>query len=213
MGRFSPSEHPDFRALREAGIPVNDRPHYLRKEVVQALKSMYDGFRQDHPDIPFTVVSTTRPYNHQKAIWSAKWEGRSPVSGRLLPAEVDNPLQRARKILEYSSMPGTSRHHWGTDFDINTLQNEYYDSYPGSVVYGWLKDNAASYGFCQPYTAGRDGGYNEEKWHWSYRPLAAPMLADWIRLFGEEIQGDFPGSEVALPLSREYVETVDPACK
>ena len=28
------------------------------------------------------------------------------------------PLQAIDKIIEYSTIPGTSRHHWGTDIDI-----------------------------------------------------------------------------------------------
>jgi hypothetical protein len=34
-------------------------------------------------------------------------------------------------------------------------------------------------GFTQPYTAGRSGGYQEEKWHWSYWPVAE-ALHSWL---------------------------------
>ena len=39
------------------------------------------------------------------------------------------------------------------------------------------KKNAAKYGFIQVYTAGRKGeGYFEERWHWSYFPVAQALL-------------------------------------
>jgi hypothetical protein len=41
-----------------------------------------------------------------------------------------------------------------------------------------LSAHAAEYGYYQTYTSKNDGrsGYEEEAWHWSYLPLAGPML-------------------------------------
>ena len=58
-------------------------------------------------------------------------------------------LKAAKTILLYSSMPTTSRHHWGTDMDINSLENSYFASGQGLKEYTWLKKNAAKFGFCQ----------------------------------------------------------------
>jgi len=52
-------------------------------------------------------------------------------------------------------MPGTSRHHWGSDVDLYSLEDIDFLKGNGKIIYQWLTDNAASYGFCQPYTAGR----------------------------------------------------------
>jgi len=51
-------------------------------------------------------------------------------------------------------MPGTSRHHWGTDVDLFSLDNKFFESGDGKIWYSWMVQNAAKYGFCQPYTAG-----------------------------------------------------------
>jgi len=70
---------------------------------------------------------------------------------------------------------GTSRHHWGTDIDLNSFNNKYFESGKGKKIYDWLTSNASSFGFCQPYTPKGDHrphGYNEEKWHWSYQPVS-----------------------------------------
>lgn len=215
-GRFVPSEHPLFVPLQELGVPADKKEHYLRKEAAQALLKMYKAFSKKHPDIDFHVSSSTRNWDDQKAIWESKWEGRTPVSEKQLNIAIPDHLKRAKKILEYSSMPGTSRHHWGTDFDMCELKNEYFESGDGLVLYEWLNKNADSFGFCQPYTAGRKSGYREEKWHWSYAPLSKIFLKDWIRIFGDNkylsSPGLFPGSEKAGKLASVYVNSINDKC-
>ncbi len=49
-------------------------------------------------------------------------------------------------------MPQASRHHWGTDVDINSVEPEYFESGQGLKEYTWLQENAWKFGFCQPYT-------------------------------------------------------------
>jgi D-alanyl-D-alanine carboxypeptidase len=55
-------------------------------------------------------------------------------------------------IMNYSAMPQASRHHWGTDVDINSVEPEYFESGQGLKEYTWLQENAWKFGFCQPYT-------------------------------------------------------------
>ncbi len=50
-------------------------------------------------------------------------------------------------------MPGTSRHHWGTEIDLNALNNKWFENGKGLKVYQLAYKNAAQYGFHQPYTA------------------------------------------------------------
>ena len=78
--------------------------------------------------------------------------------------------------------------------------------------------NASRYGFARPYTAGRSGGYEEEKWHWSYLPLSRKFLAGWMNVFGGRPdllseEGRFEGSSVAGAWARSYVETINPECR
>lgn len=78
-------------------------------------------------------------------------------------------------------MPTTSRHHWGTDTDINSVDPEYFDVEPGLSEYKWLRANAYKFGFCQPYNAKniRPIGYNEEKWHWSFMPISKKLYVSY----------------------------------
>ncbi len=128
-----------------------------------------------------------------------------------------DPKTRALKILLYSSMPGTSRHHWGTDIDLNSFVNSYFEKGEGAKIYDWLTANAASYGFCQPYTEkgeSRPFGYEEERWHWSYLPLAKQLteLAK-VKLKDEAISG-FKGAEVApqIRVVEKYVLGISKSC-
>ena len=88
------------------------------------------------------------------------------------------PMDRARTILMYSSMPGSSRHHWGTDVDIHSLEPADFQSGKGAEVLTWLREHGADFGFVEVYTDDSTRtGYQPEAWHWSYLPLAAPYLA------------------------------------
>ena len=212
-GQFDPYMHPDFISLEKAGLPASRKGMVLRRETAEALKKMLFRFRKDNPNIKFWVQSATRPFYSQKGIWEAKWNGQRKVNGKDLRS-IKNPLERARMILEYSSMPGTSRHHWGTDFDINSLNPAYYRNGTGKVIYDWMLANAPDFGFCLVYTEDRDGGYQWEPWHWSFRPLSSSMLRDWNELYeAKKIRTSFAGSDSAFHLAPEYVNTIGAACK
>ena len=217
-GRFEPAAQKDFVQLGSLGIEENNGPHYLRREAAEALKAMLADFRKAHPAIRVWVQSSTRNYESQRSIWDAKWRGERRVEGKNLKKTMKDPVERAREILKFSSMPGTSRQHWGTDFDINKLTNSYYEKGEGKVIFDWLTANASRYGFARPYTAGRSGGYEEEKWHWSYLPLSRKFLAGWMNVFGGRPdllseEGRFEGSSVAGAWARSYVETINPECR
>lgn len=217
-GRFSPARHQLFVRCRSVGIPTDGRTHYLRKETAAAFKKLYDAFQKEHPDISLYITSATRNFHYQKAIWQGKFTGKRLVNGKRLPESHPDTYQRTLKILEYSAMPGTSRHHWGTDLDINKLVNSYYETGEGKKIYAWMKDHAAEYGFYEVYTAGRDGGYNNEKWHWSYLPVSRHFYRDWIEHFGESTAyfsagNAFGGSQYADRCARKYVTEINPLCK
>jgi hypothetical protein len=87
--------------------------------------------------------------------------------------------ERLEIILKYSSLPGASRHHWGTEVDLNSTTVADWQPAAGGKPEGqlfalgqWLQTNAPKVGLVQSYTAGRSGGYNEEAWHYSYAPIA-----------------------------------------
>jgi len=217
-GRFNPAKNSAFINLDKTQIPHSRPKMYLRMETVENFQKLLADFRKDNPKIKIRIISATRNYFSQKNIWSAKWNGRRKVTGVEDIRKIKDPLERAKIILNYSSMPGTSRHHWGTDFDINSLNNKYFEKGEGRVIYSWLKKNAHRYGFGQPYTAGRTSGYKEEKWHWSYLPLSVKYLKIWNSLFNKNVKTfqkklTFPGAESSLSLSPVYVNSINPNCK
>lgn len=214
MGKFDPTLHPDF-----VQIPAQfaDRPgQYIRKEVFEAFVKMYNAAFKD--GIKLQIRSATRNFNDQKRIWENKWTGKTILEDNLNAAkDIKDDLTRAKKILEYSSMPGTSRHHWGTDMDFNSFDNHWFEKDEGLKLYNWMKNHAASYGFCQPYTAlgsDRKTGYFEEKWHWTYMPLSVHYSAmTKLKIKNNMITG-FLGSETAtkVDMLNNYILGISTAC-
>jgi LAS superfamily LD-carboxypeptidase LdcB len=215
MGQFEPAEHPDFVPVE---VKYADRGGmYLHKDTYAAFLRMHAAAAAD--GVNLVVRSATRNFNSQKGIWEAKWNGTRKIeNGKDASKAYPNPVDRALKILEYSSMPGSSRHHWGTDIDLNNFTNEWFETGEGKKIYDWLQTHAAKYGFCQPYSpkgAERPNGYNEERWHWSYLPLSLPLtdLAS-VELKDEMIEG-FLGSETALEIGvvEKYVLGINRDCQ
>lgn len=185
MGRFEPSKHPGFSKV-PAGFSTR-KNDYLRTEVLVAFMKMTAAAKADGVDL--LIVSATRNFNRQVVIWERKWD---TFGG--------SKRKRAAKILRYSSMPGTSRHHWGTDFDLNSVNPSYFNTKKGKKVYEWLRLNAYKFGFFQPYQTYPEidrSGYEEEKWHWSYYPTASVLLAEYNARIDEDKIEDFDGSKYA----------------
>lgn len=199
LGDFEPSQHGDFEVIPSKMADQGGR--YLRRETLKAYRKMWRAAQKD--GIELRIISATRNRLYQKKIWQRKW-----LTFR------GSAQEKVLKIMEYSSMPGTSRHHWGTDFDLNALQNDYFESGEGAEIYAWLQENAGSYGFFQPYTAfnpWRDTGYREEKWHWSYYPLANRFQRAYSYVVSYQDLKGFPGWEWAeeLDIINRYVMGVE----
>ncbi len=216
LGKFEPAADTSFARLSDAHAGGSAKGGYLHKETYKAFIQMYEAAKAD--GVELKILSATRNFNYQKGIWERKWKGERIVEGKNLAKEVADPVERARLILRYSSMPGTSRHHWGTDFDVNAFNNGYFSAGKGKREYDWLNAHAASFGFCQPYTPKsevRPFGYEEEKWHWSYQPLADRYLRSYQILVKSEMIQGFLGDEAAEPLQviDRYVMGINTVCK
>jgi LAS superfamily LD-carboxypeptidase LdcB len=213
MGKFDPKNHNEFIRVNQKYASSTD--FLLRKDAYVAFQKMHEAAQKEGVDL--RIISATRPFAHQKRIWEAKWNGSRKIDGQDISKMIKDPTKRALKILEYSSMPGTSRHHWGTDIDLNALTNDYFEKGKGLKEYEWLLKNASRFGFCQPYSekgADRPNGYNEEKWHWSYLPFAKKLTDQYkLRVKNGSISG-FAGAETApkIEVIEKYVLGINTEC-
>lgn len=213
MGKFDPSKHELFVEISPAD--ASREGLLLRKEVYKAFKEMKEAAARE--GVSLKILSATRNFDYQKGIWEAKWIGQTILSDGTKASDISDEKERALKILLYSSMPGTSRHHWGTDMDLNAFNETYFLRGEGAKMYQWMKDNASKYGFCQPYTdkSGGRTGYEEEKWHWSYQPISRELTAySREHLKNEMIQG-FQGasSAMAVDVVNNYVLGISMQCQ
>lgn len=155
----------------------------LQKEVSDAFILMKNAALKS--GIQIHVISSYRSYEHQKRIWTRKYN--QFIKDGL------SQQQTIRKIIEYSTIPGTSRHHWGTDLDIidssivapnDVLNTKHFE---GIGVYvklkKWLEEHADEFGFCLVYTNNQNRkGFKYEPWHYSYKPISKNMLTQYQKI-------------------------------
>lgn len=214
MGHFDPSQHPLFVEVPAAHADRSGL--FMRKEAYEAYVNMTDEAAK--AGLKLVIKSATRNFNYQKGIWERKWTGATTLSDGTNLGKTKMPDQtKALKILEYSSMPGTSRHHWGTDIDLNAFTNDWFESGEGLKIYEWLQLHAEDYGFVQVYTPKgpqRPDGYNEEKWHWSYKPISSALTAEAkATLSDDDIMG-FKGDKTPTQIGvvEKYILGINKAC-
>lgn len=136
-----------------------------------------------------TIASSYRSYERQLAIFNGKATGERPVvddAGRQVPMGQLDSAGKLAAILRFSALPGTSRHHWGTDLDVfdaaavgpdyrlQLTPAEVTGSGPFCALHDWLDGLMASgesCGFYRPYGEDR-GGVSPERWHLSYAPVS-----------------------------------------
>lgn len=176
----------EFSADRLSGrvaVAMRDDLSGLQPEVVEAFNKMAEAAARE--GIVLKVVSGFRSYNRQAEIWNDKY--------KTYRKEGLTPLQVVERITEYSTIPGTSRHHWGTDIDIIDeapgetegllMADKFEDGGPFAKMKQWMDAHAGDYGFFLVYTndANRKG-FHYEPWHYSYAPLSKPMLRAFLEL-------------------------------
>ncbi|SDJ88997.1 M15 family metallopeptidase [Microbulbifer yueqingensis] len=138
------------------------------------------------------VVSGFRDFERQRTIWNGKAAGQRPLldsHGAPLESASLSERELVFAILRWSALPGASRHHWGTDFDVidaaavpedyrpQLTPQEVADEGVFGPFHCWLDERIAtgeSFGLFRPY--GRDrGGVAPERWHLSYAPRAREL--------------------------------------
>lgn len=135
--------------------------------------------------IDLRLVSAWRGFSHQARIWQAKWRGERTVydaQSQVVDLSKLSSTEKTEAILLYSALPGTSRHHWGSDldwYDAAAVPTDYrpqllieeYQHGPFQRAANFIAAHAAEFGFYAPY-ARYQGGVAPEPWHLSFMPLA-----------------------------------------
>lgn len=159
--------------------------HYLQPKVIKAFL----GLQQAAKLAGFNLqpASTFRDFSRQKLIWNNKFSGLRKVhddNGQAIDLANLSDWQKCQMILRWSAIPGTSRHHWGTEIDIfdpdllpknQSLQLEpweYQENGYFSALADWLQHSAIQFDFAFPFLKLSNKKIGSEPWHLSYLPLA-----------------------------------------
>lgn len=152
-----------------------DNQQRVHQEVVGPLKEIQS--RAQKAGFEFWVCSGFRSFQRQTEIWNRKVKESVGKS----ESEIIHTL------LRWSALPGLSRHHWGTDFDVidkkglapgyqvKLIPEEFELGGPFGGLHQWLDSEMGALGFFRPYQKDR-GGVSPERWHLSYAPLSQKFL-------------------------------------
>lgn len=171
-----------------AALPNEDSPladaAVLHVETIAPFISLRKQALRDGFDLK--AASGFRDFERQLAIWNGKYEGTRPTydaTGRVMDLSALTPAAKVAAILQWSALPGASRHHWGTDVDlfdaraigpdyrVRLTAEEYGPRGPFHPLARWLESNASGFGFFRPYR-GVSSGVRAEPWHYSFAPPA-----------------------------------------
>jgi LAS superfamily LD-carboxypeptidase LdcB len=208
---------------------LTDPPCALHKAAVAPFLAMRAAASADGIDL--VAFSSFRDFDRQLGIWNGKFRGERPMqdrAGQPLDALALSPAERVTAILWWSALPGASRHHWGTDFDVldgrampegyqlRVVPAEYRAGGPFHRLTTWLDTHMHAFGFFRPYATDR-GGVAPEPWHLSYAPVAsrAQMGLSPEKLRGVLAAAPIEGKEEVLAALANnfssYVANVDTA--
>lgn len=171
-------------------IHQSEDPRFaVHSDVLDPYLAMREAAARDGIDL--AIFSGFRDFDSQAQIWNRKFTGERALydeNGELLDGSRLSEDERIQCILNWSALPGASRHHWGTELDVfdraavpegyrvRLLPDEYR---PGGVFHRlaqWMDANIGRFGFFRPYSRYR-GGMFAEPWHLSFAPVSVPALA------------------------------------
>jgi LAS superfamily LD-carboxypeptidase LdcB len=153
-------------------------PILLEKETYKFFSKMQSAALKD--DIHLQIVSGYRSFSQQKQIWEKKYN-------QLL--KTHSSSEAISEIITYSSIPGTSRHHWGTDIDIIDqsvqlpkgdilLEKHYHGTGVFSNLKLWMERYGSDFGFVLVYTDDTTRtGFLYEPWHYSFSLTSKDFLS------------------------------------
>lgn len=160
--------------------------HPIHRDAIQAFLDLQSAAAVAGFDLQ--IVSGFRDFERQMKIWRDKAEGRRVVlddNSQPLDLARLSDAEKALAIMRWSALPGCSRHHWGSDFDVydaaavaadyqvQLVPDEVEAGGVFAPLHDWLdafiQNNPHT--FFRPYAEDR-GGIAPERWHLSYLPVA-----------------------------------------
>ena len=162
---------------------VSDTIH-LEKETYSAFIKMKDAAEKD--GIIIKLVSGFRDFNRQQMIWNNKYKKFTNEFS------LDGPTA-IKEIIRFSTIPGTSRHHWGTEIDIidKNFENEkdlliskkYEEGGIFNSLKKWMDKNSKRFGFYIVYDDDSNRpGFEYEPWHYTYKPISDLYQREFLKL-------------------------------
>lgn len=161
---------------------------YFHKDSYEDFKK-FKKYAQEN-GFDFYVTSSFRSFDDQLRIWNEKCEGLRPIydrTGQELVVAQLSPPEIVNSIINWSALPGTSRHHWGTELDVvdgnswpkdyhvQLIPEEFEENGPFYEFGKWLNKSISdnkSYSYYRPYLDDL-GGVAPEAWHISYSNVAS----------------------------------------
>ena len=164
--------------MGKADIELFGKGINLRAQAHDAFVEMKKVAYSDGIDLK--VVSSYRNFARQEAIFERKFERYTDQDGM-------EPIDAIDKIIEYSTIPGTSRHHWGTDIDLVDghkkvdgdvlVPSKFGEGGPYEDFKKWMDEHSKTFDFHLVYTDDpKRKGFKYEPWHYSFAPISVPML-------------------------------------
>ena len=172
----------------------------LEKNTFIAMEKMRKAALLD--GVKIKVVSGFRDFERQKQIWNRKFK-KFTTENNL------SDLEAIKEIIRFSTIPGTSRHHWGTEIDVidedfknekNLLISKKYEE--GGIfekLKKWMDNNSQKFGFYLTYDDNINRkGFEYEPWHYSYLPESKRYLKSFLKIDIVEIisKVDIEGKEL-----------------
>ncbi|MCI7252327.1 MAG: M15 family metallopeptidase [Succinatimonas sp.] len=203
-------------------VNIKDDPRRMSvlmcdREAAKALPDLFsDAFDKG---FELRIASAYRSFYKQFKIFDDKFKGKRPVLD-----ENENPMdisslsdeQKVLEIIRFSAIPGFSRHHFGTDFDIyavnllpegKQLELTAREYQKGNYFYKlgqYLSQNLNKFGFKRPFNG--KGTIAYEPWHISFSKKADECIDAFPVDFALEYLSSFnePWVKYAVSYAKEH---------
>lgn len=170
-----------------------------RDAIVATVRSRFNDMRAHYKDVwlpnqPAKIKSSQPAIGMKRNNDFRSFEKQSGIASGALKKETlfkststdDEIKQAILNVMQTISMPGFSRHAWGTEIDLEPPSRKEWEG-TGSMVglIPFLTTEAAKFGFYHPYSDQRLSAtlphYENEPWHLSYWSLAMALQEEYMK--------------------------------